>query len=135
MKKNLLLIVCLFVVSMAVSAQQGQRGQGQRATPEEMANRTTEWMKTELKLTAQQVTSVTATNLEIAKEQAKLRENANGDFSSMREASQKLEEKRVAAFEKILTKEQLESYKKLAAERQQRGPGQGQGGGGQRRGN
>ena len=129
MKKNLLLIVCLFVVSVAVSAQQGQRGQGQRMTPEESAKQTTEWMKTELKLTAQQVTSVETVNLDIAKEQAKLRESANGDFASMREAVQKLEEKRVAAFEKILTKEQLESYKKLAAERQQRGR---QGGGGPR---
>jgi len=131
MKKNLLLVVCLFVFSVAVSAQQGQ-GQRQRMTPEESANRTTEWMKTELKLTDKQVTSVKAINLDIAKEQAKLRESANGDFSSIREASQKLETKRVAAFEKILTKDQLGSYKKLAAERQQRGPRQGQGGGGQR---
>jgi len=126
MRKILFLFVSLLVVSVTVSAQQGQRGQ--RMTPEESAKQYTELMTSEFKLTAQQVTSVTSVNLEIAKEQSKLMENANGDFSSLRESRQKLEEKRAASLEKILTKDQMDSYKKWAAERQQRGPG-GQGGG------
>ena len=131
MRKILFLFVGLLVISATGFAQQGQRGQ--RLTPEESAKQYTELMTSEFKLTAQQVTSVTPVNLEIAKEQAKLMENANGDFSSMREGRQKLEEKRVASLEKILTKDQMDSYKKWAAERQQRGPGgQGGGQGGQR---
>ena len=126
MKKILFAIVCLFVVSLTVSAQQGQ-GNRQRLTPEESAKQLTETLKTELNLTAEQVTQVQEINLDYAKEFAKLRENANGDFSSLREPMQKLEEKRVAAYEKVLTDEQLQAYKKFMEERRQRGPGQGGG--------
>ena len=121
MKKILLVIVCLFVVLATVSAQQGNRG-NRGGTPEENAKRTTEWMKTELKLTAKQVAPVDSINLVIAKAQAKLRESANGNFSSMREANQKLEDDRVKAFEKVLTKEQLEGYKKQMQERRRNRP-------------
>ena len=129
MKKMLFGIVCLLVLSMTVSAQPGQ-GRQQR-TPEESAKQYTETLKTQLNLTAKQVTQVEPINLEYAKAAAKLRENSQGDFASMREPMQKLEDKRVDAFAKILTDEQLQAYKKYLADRPQRGPGQG----GQRRNN
>ena len=135
MKKVLFGIVCLLVLSLTASAQPGQGGNRQRLSPEESAKQYTETLKTELKLTATQIAPVTSVNLEYAKEFAKLRENAGGDFSSMRESMQKLEEKRTTAFEKILTKEQVDAYKKYLANRPQRGQGQGGGQGQGRRNN
>ena len=124
MKKVLFVIICLSVVSVTVFAQQ----RGTRRTPEESAKQTTEQLKTELKLTAKQIAPVDSINLVYAKAVAKLRENSTGDFASMREPMQKLEEQREKAFVKILTKEQLEGYKKWVAERPQRQRGGGGGG-------
>ena len=117
MKKIVFVFVCALIVSVTGFAQ--QRG----GTPQEMANRQTEWMKTELKLTAEQVTQVEAINLSIAKERAAMMEKAGGDFGSIRDDMQKLNEKTEAELTKVLTQEQLEAYKKQAAQR--RGPGGG----------
>ena len=123
MKRILLTIACLLVVSATMFAQ---RGNTQR-TPEENAKRTTERMKTELNLTAEQVAPVDSINLVFAKAQAKLMEKANGDFASVRDDMQKLNALRLKAYEKVLTDEQIEAYKKMMAERM-RNRGQ-QGGG------
>jgi hypothetical protein len=126
MKKFLLATVCLFIVTLAVSAQRPNQG-----TPEENAKRNTERMKTELNLTPEQVAPVDSINLVFAKAQAKLIEKANGDFASVREDMQKLNALRSEAYEKVLTKEQLASYKKIQEARRAR-MGQGGQGGGQR---
>ena len=99
----------LFVVATAFSQQ--------RMNPEEMAKQTTEWMKTELKLTDDQVTKVEAINLSIAQERTKMIENAAGDFEAMRPEMEKLNAKTLEEFGKVLTKEQLEEYQKQAAQR------------------
>jgi len=111
MKRFLFAIVCLFIVSFTVSAQRPQ------GTPEENAKRNTEWMKTELNLSPAQVAPIDSVNLVFAKAQAKLMENANGDFASMREDMQKLNALRLVAYEKILTDEQMQAYKKRMEER------------------
>jgi len=121
MKKILLAIACLLVVSATTFAQ---RGNNQR-TPEENAKRMTERMKTELNLTPEQVTPVDSINLVFAKAQAKLMEKANGDFASIRDDMRKLSALRVEAYEKVLTPEQIDAYKKLMAERM-RNRGQGE---------
>ena len=115
MKRFLLLTVCMFIVAATAISQQ-------RMNPEEMAKRTTEWMKTELKLTAEQLTKVEAINQSMAKERTALMEKANGDFESMRGEMEKLNAKVVEEFGKILSKEQLEEYKKQQAQRRQGGP-------------
>jgi len=121
MKKLLFVIICLSIVSGTAFAQQ----RGNRLTPEESAKQTTDQLKTTLNLTDKQIAPVTEINLVYAKAVAKLRENASGgDFASMREPMQKLEDERVKSFEKVLTKEQVDGYKKWAAERR---PGQGGG--------
>ena len=112
MKKLLFVIVCLFVVLATVSAQQREM-----PTPEESAKRMTESMKTELNLSAAQVAPVDSINLVFAKAQAKLFEKANGDFASIREDMQKLNALRIEAYEKFLTDEQLQAYKKMMEER------------------
>jgi len=120
MKKILLAIACLLVVTGTVFAQ---RGNNQR-TPEENAKRMTELMTTELNLTDEQVVLVDSINLVFAKAQAKLIENANGDFASIRDDMRKLSALRLEAYEKVLTDEQIEAYKKMMADRM-RNRGQG----------
>jgi len=125
MKKVLFGIVCLLFLSITVSAQPGQGGNRPQRTPEQSAKIYTDTLKVRLNLTAKQVAPVDSLNLVYAKAAAKLRENANGDFSSMRESMQKLEDQRTAAFAKVLTDEQVQAYKKYLADR----PRMGQGGG------
>ena len=113
MKKSLLLAVLLFT-AFTISYAQGGR---QQSTPEERAKRTTEWMKTELKLTQEQVVQVDSINLDYAKKQQALRDDAKGDRSKIREAMTTLTKERETAFAKVLTKEQMEAYKKKVSER------------------
>jgi len=112
MKKLLFVIVCLFVISGIAFAQRGNN-----RTPEENAKRMTEQMKDSLGLTPAQIAPVDSINLVFAKAQAKLMEKANGDFSSIREDMQKLSALRIEAYEKVLTDEQIEAYKKMMARR------------------
>ena len=124
MRKYLFAIVCLFVVSSTVFAQRPNP-----RSPEENAKQTTEWMKTELNLTPEQVAPIDSINLVFAQAQAVLIERANGDFASVREDMRKLNALRLEAYEKILTDEQMEAYKKFMEERQRnrgnRGGGRG----------
>jgi hypothetical protein len=115
MKKILLLTVCLFFVAANTFSQQ-------QMDPAEMAKRTTDWMKTELKLNDDQSAKVEKINLTIAQERVAMFEKANGDFESMRGEMEKLNAKTLAEFEKILSKEQLEEYQKQQAQRRQGGP-------------
>jgi len=117
MKKFLFAIVCFLVVSLTVSAQRD----GNRLSPEESAKRMTERMTTELNLTPEQVVPIDSINLVFAKAQAQLRENANGDFASIREDMRKLGALRLEAYEKILTDEQIQAYQKIMEERQRAG--------------
>jgi LAS superfamily LD-carboxypeptidase LdcB len=112
MKKVFVAIACMVIFSITGFAQRNNK-----RSPEEMAKQMTERMKTELKLAEEQVVPVDSINLVFAKAQAKLRENANGDFASIREDMQKLYALRLEAYEKVLTKEQLEAYKKIMEER------------------
>ena len=126
MKRFLFVSVCLLLTSVVISAQPGQGGNRPQRSPEENAKRMTERMTTALNLTADQVAPVDSINLVFAKAQAKLIENANGDFSSVREDMRKLGALRLEAYEKVLTNDQLEAYKKMMADRMRnRGEGRG----------
>jgi len=124
MKKVLFAIICLFALTLTVSAQPGG---GNRRTPEENAKRMTDMMKTELNLTPAQVTPVDSINLVFAQAQAKLFEKANGDRDALRDDMQKLNVLRLEAYGKVLTQEQLDAYKKMMEERMRN---RGNGGGG-----
>ena len=117
MKRFLFVIVCLVVVSAAGFAQRNDH----RQSPEERAQRMTEWMTRELQLTPEQVVPIDSINLVFAKAQAELFKRAkdNDDSTSMREDMRKLQALRLEAYEKVLTDEQLETYKKLMEERMQ----------------
>jgi len=120
MKKLVFVIICLFVVSITVSAQQGN--QGNRPTPEESAKRSTQMMKDSLNLTKEQVAPIDSINLVFAKAQAKLFEKAEGDFASISEDLTKLNALRLEAYEKFLTDEQMQAYKKMMERIRNRGP-------------
>jgi hypothetical protein len=108
MKKIILTTALLFSLSTLMFAQFG----GTPPTPEESAKRTTEWMKSELKLTDGQVVKVDSINLVFAKKQTEQFQNAQGgDRDARMAAFSKLNDERTVAFEKVLTKEQLDAYK------------------------
>ena len=120
MKKILFVAVCLLIVSVTALAQ--QRG----GTPEETTKRTMEWMTTELKLSTQQLAQVEPILLAMAKERTAFVEKANGDFGSVRDDMQKINAKAEEDLAKILSKEQMEEYRKQMTQRR------GGGGGGNR---
>ncbi len=113
MKKILLLSVVIFA-SFSIFAQGGQR-----MSVEDRAKRTTEWMKTELKLADQQVTPVDSINLLFAKAQQRLFQAAEGDRDKVREQMTALEKEKENALSKVLTPDQLETYKKKTQEMMQ----------------
>ena len=125
--KKILLLTIVLLSSAFLYAQDGR----QRMTVEERAKATTEWMKTELKLTAGQVAPVDSVNLLFTKAQQMLFQSAEGDRSKLMEQMTALEKEKETALSKVLTSEQLEAYKKKNQEMMQnrRRPGGGQGGG------
>ena len=117
MKKIYLLAFVLFATSLAFA--QGGQGQGGRRqfSAEEIAKRTTNWMKSELNLSENQVAPVDSVNLLYAKAQMALMQSANGDREKIREAMTDLAAKKTEALSAILTTEQMELYKKRMSER------------------
>ncbi|MDR1371393.1 MAG: hypothetical protein LBJ72_14925 [Dysgonamonadaceae bacterium] len=123
MKKILLLTVILFS-SLSLFAQE----QRQRMTVEERAKSVTEWMSKELKLTPEQITPVDSINLIFTKAQQLLFQTADGDRTKIRESMEGLEKEKEAELSKVLTPEQIETYKKKSQEMMQnrrRGGGRG----------
>jgi hypothetical protein len=105
--KQILLMSIILLVSLSSFAQGG----GQRMTVEDRAKRTTDWMKTELKLTEQQIVPVDSINLLYAKTQQLLFQAAEGDRDKVRESMTGLEKEKENALSKVLTSSQLETYK------------------------
>jgi Spy/CpxP family protein refolding chaperone len=134
MKNKFAIALFLAFIAVTVKAQQGgQGGPGRQGgmTPEMMAQRETDWMKTELALTSDQITKVDAINLKFAKEQATAFQGGpGGDPSAMQKQMADLNARKRAELEPVLTAEQLKKYDTYMANRQQRGPG-GPGGPGQ----
>ena len=120
--KKILLLTIVLLSSTFLYAQEGR----QRMTVEERAKGITEWMKTELKLTPEQIVPVDSINLLFTKTQQLLFQSADGDRSKLRETLEGLDKEKDAALSKVLTPEQLEAYKKRNQEMQTRrrgGPG------------
>ncbi|MDR2468963.1 MAG: hypothetical protein LBD27_00565 [Tannerella sp.] len=121
MKKFVLLMAgCL--ACMVLHAQEpqsgGRRGEGgRRFSAEEVAKRTTEWMTQELKLTEAQIAPVDSINLLFAKAQQILFQSAQNDREKIRESMTALNKEKETALSAVLTKEQLELYRKKLTER------------------
>jgi hypothetical protein len=116
------LVVCIVAICMCIPlfAQEpqggGQRGDGRRFSPEEMAKRTTEWMTKELNLTAGQTAPVDSINLLFAQAQQILFQSFDGERDKIREAMTALNQEKEKALTGVLTEEQLELYKKRVSE-------------------
>lgn len=113
MKK--LLLVCCFVVSI-VSLSKAQGGGRMRRSPADQAKE----MQTQLKLTDDQTTKVTAILQTQATQMDSVMKAANGDRQAMRTAMGPM---RTATNDKIaalLTEDQKTAYKKMQEERMSR---------------
>ncbi|MBK5290226.1 MAG: hypothetical protein JJE04_00845 [Acidobacteriia bacterium] len=129
---------------VAASACLGQRPEGGGRgpggfgmDPKQMVERQMEQMKDRLKLTADQEKQIKP----ILEDSAKKMAEARGDFrpgegpppQEMMEKMAKSREETNAKITKVLDAGQAEEYKKMEAERRQRGPMGGRKGGGERR--
>lgn len=122
--KKLMLVCCFVIGAVAMSFAQG--GGGMRMKPEDQAKR----LQTQLKLTDEQTTKVTAIYAAQATKMDSLMKAANGDFSSMRTTMGPMREATNAKIKALLTDEQKAAYDKMQAEMRGRmGGGGGQGGG------
>jgi len=105
---GILLLIALFNAGIVFS-QPPQSAQ--RITAEERAQRNTEWMIKELDLTKAQIVLVDSVNLLFAKVQQSYFQAVDGDRDKIREAMVTLGKEKEDALSKILTNEQLETYK------------------------
>jgi hypothetical protein len=103
--------LCIFVLK----AQPGR----QRMTVEERAKKITEWMTKELNLTEDQIQPIDSINLLFTKAQQILFQSAEGDRDKIREAMGALEKEKEGALEKVLTEDQLDTYKEKTREMEQ----------------
>jgi len=119
MKKFFVMSILLIAAMSFAKAQQG--GGFQNMTAEQIAERQ-DTRLTELLtgLTTDQKAKLKVVNLELAKEQVKIRQDNQNNREAMREAIQKLETKREAKYKEILTADQLKKYTDDRAQRQQR---------------
>lgn len=115
--KNLYCLFFLLFLFGAVNAQEKkERGERKRMTVEERAQRTTEWMKNTLDLTEAQIAPVDSINLLFVKAQHILFQTSEGDRAKIKDALEALEEQKIVALGKVLTPEQMKTYKEKSDE-------------------
>lgn len=113
------LTVLFILAASAIYAQQPGPGMGRgNATPEERAQRQTERMKEDLKLTAVQEPKVTAINLKYAKKMEDVRKIT--DTAVIRKTVMDLNKQKEAELKPVLTADQLKSYQKMVQEQMAR---------------
>jgi len=110
MKKiELLMFIMLLNIGFVVAQPSGR---GSKLTVEEWAKRTTAWMEKELDLTQDQIAPIDSINLLFTKaQQAYIQSVDSGDRDKIREAMTRLEQEKELSLSKILTPQQLETYK------------------------
>jgi len=121
--KKFLLMCCFLIGITAVSRAQGG---GMRRSPEEQAKN----LQTQLKLTDDQTTKITAIYKDQATKRDSIRTAANGDRDAMRSAMMPLIKSTSDKVKAILTPEQATAYDKMMQERMDRMRNGGGGGGG-----
>jgi len=121
--KKFLLMCCFLIGITAVCRAQGG---GMRRSPEEQAKN----LQTQLKLTDDQTTKITAIYKDQATKRDSIRTAANGDRDAMRSAMMPLIKSTSDKVKAILTPEQATAYDKMMQERMDRMRNGGGGGGG-----
>jgi len=110
MKKLVLTLAVVIGLIINCSAQQEN---GQR-TPEERAAAQTEWMKENMALTAEQLSTVEALNLEYANKMEEVRA-IDGNLAKLKKARSITDEKD-AKLKTVLNKEQFQQYEEMKKE-------------------
>jgi len=121
--KKFLLMCCFLIGITAVSRAQGG---GMRRSPEEQAKN----LQTQLKLTDDQTTKITAIYKDQSTKRDSIRTAANGDRDAMRSAMMPLMKSTNDKVKAILTPEQATAYDKIMQDRMDRMRNGGGGGGG-----
>jgi periplasmic protein CpxP/Spy len=111
--KKFLLVCCFLIGITAVSRAQGG---GQRRTPEEQAKQ----LQTQLKLTDDQTTKITAIYQTQATKRDSIRTAANGDRQAMMQAMMPLMQDTNGKIKAVLTPDQATAYDKIVQERMER---------------
>jgi protein CpxP len=122
--RKFLLVCCLFLGIAAVSRAQG--GGGQRMSPADRAKA----LQTQLKLTDDQTTKITAIYTAQAAKRDSIRTAANGDRDAMRAAMMPLMQATNTQIKAVLTADQATAYDKMQADQRARMQQGGGGGGG-----
>lgn len=120
--KKFLLMCCFLVGITAVSRAQGG---GMRRSPEEQAKN----LQTQLKLTDDQTTKITAIYKDQAAKRDSIRTAANGDRDAMMKGMMPLMKSTGDKIKAILTPEQATAYDKMMQDRMDRMRNGGGGGG------
>ncbi|RKD92044.1 hypothetical protein [Mangrovibacterium diazotrophicum] len=110
MKKLVLTLAVVIGLIINCSAQQEN---GQR-TPEERAAAQTEWMKENMALTTEQLSTVEALNLEYANKMEEVRA-IDGNLAKLKKARSITDEKD-AKLKTVLNKEQFQQYEEMKKE-------------------
>lgn len=110
----------LFVFSLAVLGLQAQNGRGFRMEPEALAQRQTDDMAEQLALSEAQKEKVHQVNLNFAQKMKAAREEADGDWTAMRETIGALRKEKNAELKKYLTGEQFKKWEDIQAERREK---------------
>ena len=117
MLKFFALTALLILSSVQLEAQRG----GRDMNPEARAEAQTKQMTEDLALSEAQTAKVSEVNLKYAQKMTKAREDADGDWSSMREVMTKMREEQMTELKTYLSEEQFATYEKLQAERRSKG--------------
>jgi protein CpxP len=114
MKKLLMICALFFAVITYANAQQGP------GSPEERAKKNVERLTAKLKLTDVQKAKAEVLYADLAKEQAKVKDESGEDKVAFREKSMKLKKEIDEKFVALLTADQKTEYQKMQDEQKER---------------
>lgn len=101
------LLVCMSFIAIGAQAQEEERTP---LTPEERATKWTEWMKTELSITAEQEPKVHEINLKYAQQTESIRAQGGSRRSKFKDVKS-IDDAKDEELKAVLTPEQFEQYR------------------------
>ena len=107
MKGTIFILTALLALTLQARGQASQ--QLKNSTPEERAQKITDWMKTNLQLSDEQATSIHAVNIKYANQNESLKEDASGRRAKYKKLKDNQEAKD-QELKRMLTPEQFKTY-------------------------
>lgn len=118
--KKIAFLTVLFSLIGAAGFAQADYGKREQMSAEERAQKITDKMKTEFKLSDEQTRKIASVNLEKAKEMDVLREENKSHREQMKNKLQTIQEEREQEYKKILSSEQFATYNKKKEARKEK---------------